>query len=557
MPFAPSAGPILLAGIVVPGTVMILLALGPRGASGAGVGPLTFGLLALWAALVAADERALGPIVFREPLVAAGVSGVILGRPMDGVLIGALFQWVWPGLRPIGGSREPAAGLGSLVALAWLVMAPREWGAWRVAVAVGGGMAAASGGPALELLARRRNELRESLLLRDVEDASNARLVVLSGLAEAGGMGALACALWVGLPALLWAWRGGGLHGSPAPAPMVESTPWRGVAWGEWGAAGAVALAGLMFAVGGCARGGYGAWRSEWRRIRDVMHSRDRGAAPDGARPVLDVPDGGAHLGRPGASRPGWRRVARLLIIQACYSGRFQQRCGFLWLVQPTRRAGSRDAAGGAEDAARVAFAASMLSERSPNTHPLMAAALAGALERVLGDAQTSGGAGRSPARLVQLGGGLLAQWGDRVLWGGLRPFVALMALVAAAAVSGLGSVLLWVALALALEPLARSRLYAWGRQRGWSIVPFRPGRLWRAAEVWMAPARLPLALTGAILFMAVRVKWPVPGGEWVAPAGLFVLGFALGGGATRRPLIWGWMSAVVIGGAAACAALL
>jgi hypothetical protein len=536
---------------------MILLALGPHCANGGRIEPLAFGLLALWAALVAADDRALGPFVFREPLVAAGVSGLILGRPHDGVIIGSLFQWIWPGLKPIGGSREPAAGLASLVALAWLVMAPWDWGGWRVAVAVGGAMAAASVGPALELWMRKRNEQREDLLLRDLQSTWKAPQVVLGGLAEAGGTGALACALWVGAPALLCAWFGAGLRASLTSSPLVESPwSWRGLVSGEWGAGGVVALVGLMFAAGGCARDGYGAWRGEWRRIRDALRSSGKAAALTAeTQTVQDAPGCATRLQDAGAARPGWRRVVRLLLIQAGYSGRFQQRSGLLWVMQARGHAGSMDRA---DDAgARSAFAASMLEERSPNTHPFMAAALAGALERVLDDAPADAAVRRSPTRLIQLGGGLLAQWGDRLLWGGLRPLVALVALIAAASVSGLGSVVLWIGLSLALEPIARARLYAWGWRRGWAMLPLRPGRFWRGAEMWMAPARLPLALVGAILLMRARVNWPVAGGEWVAPAGCFVLGFALGGGAARRPLMWGWLSAAAVGGAALCAALL
>jgi hypothetical protein len=558
MPFARSAGPILLAGFLVPASLAAVLALGPGTAGGARVEPLAFALLALWAALVAADERALGPLVFREPLVAAGVSGLILGRPHEGLLVGALVQWVWPGLRPIGGSREPAAGLAALVTLGWFVLTPAQWGDWRLAVAMGGGMLAASLGPGIERWMRKRNEMRESLLLRDLQSASQASRVVLSGLAEAGGAGALACALWVGAPALILAWCGAGSARSLAPAAALESAwSWRGLVGGAWGAGGAVVLAGLMFAAGGCARDGHDAWKGEWGRLRDA--SRSRGRAP-----IDTGDDAGSRPGHNGRRmrleprarvRPDWRRLVRLLLIQAGYSVRFQQRCGFLWVMQATRRAGSKDPE--PAENARPGFAASMLTERSPNTQPLMAAALAGALDRVLDEPGASTSAGRPPARLMQLGGGLLAQWGDRVIWGGVRPFVALVVLIAAAVVSAWGSVLIWIGLALVLEPLARARLYAWGWSRGWAIVPFRPAGFWRGAERWMAPARLPLGVLGAILLLLARVRWPVAGGEWVAPVALFVVGFALGGGATRRPLLWGWMSAAAVGGAALCAALL
>ncbi|MCK4415393.1 MAG: PTS sugar transporter subunit IIC, partial [Candidatus Eisenbacteria sp.] len=107
------------AGQLLPGTV------------GAAWGAGTLLLLGGWSLLVSIDERACGPLVLHEPLLAAGVGGLLVGRPAEGLLVGFCVQLVWPGLRPLGGIAQPATGLAAVTAIGWLAWLPGELGVWR------------------------------------------------------------------------------------------------------------------------------------------------------------------------------------------------------------------------------------------------------------------------------------------------------------------------------------------------------------------------------------------------------------------------------------------
>lgn len=523
--------------------VFILLLFSGGGGREAGLGAWPFLALCAWAAAVMASESAFGPHMLHEPLVAGAVAGAILGRPFQGAAIGLFFQLLWPGLAPMGGSLEPKAGLGALAAVAWAACLPASWGGAALAAALGAGVGLACLGREIEGLRRHRNEKREQALLpADEADCEVAPLVLRRdaaarlarlGLLDSLAAGMLVLALAAGVPALLLPLAG--IVPSPAAAALGPS--WTGGAPGGFTPArlacfGPGFILGLLF-VGASAVGG------------GLRAGERGGASGPGRHPSPPVrPAAPLRLEEARPPRQGLRCLLELMLIQAGFSDRFMQRSGFTLLLGgavPGRIVGREG------EGARRRFICGMLGDRPPNTQPLMAAALVGALDRVL-----EAGAddpGRSPRRLLQWGGSLLAQWGDRMVWGFLRPALALLA-VWLLPLSVSGALLGWFLFATAAELLARRGLYRWGWRAGWDLVPLRAGVLWRRLESGRALA-LPLLAAGALLW--IGAGWWHLGAHalWTAPAGSTMLGLFCGALTARRPIARGWIGAAALAAAA------
>jgi len=457
--------------------------------------------LAGWSALVAADERAWGPTHLHTPLLAAGVAGWLAGDLAAGLWIGVLLQTIWPGLRPLGGARQPVVGLAALLAgaLAAHVALGRHPLVPGVLLALAAGWAWT--GARVEAALRRRNAQREAQHgLAGAGGPGVAGQLVRAGLLEASLPGPLAVLLfWAGPVLVLGAT---GAFGAPGAAADAAS-PWAGLRLGEvcrhapaWGL-------GLLFATGGLLRAVTG---EAWAARRDAADGA-RSSARERARlgPAQ-------QRGRPAG--PGVRRLWRLLALPASFSQRFLQRAGFLHALGEEE---SGDAVG----------------ELAPNTQPLLAAALLGAWQTVRADAAPP----RPPLRMLAVGGSLLAQWGDRVIWGGARPLAALLALPAVL-LSQAGLLLVWGCSLLAGEVWLRDRLYRWGRSRGWRLVPVALG-----ARVQRLARSLPTALAAASAAWALLVaaSWGASGGgpAWVAGGVWFIVGVLSGANAVRRPTHW------------------
>jgi hypothetical protein len=500
----PALGAVLALVAVAGGLFLLAFA-----AVGAGApGPLPIGaagcaLLALWGATVSMGERALGPLGLEAPLAAGIVAGLLMGRLPEGIVAGITVQAIWTGIAPMGASREPAAGLAAIVTAAWLAFLPAGLDAWRAPFALGAGLAAASWGTSAEVVLRRRNERRVDRLLTRPPDSWHAGAAAAgrAGLIEAGLRGVIAVLALAGLPLLaalvVVQWTG-------TPIWQLPAAP--GSAWSArlpiWGMTPA-----LAFALGGAARLGVRGWRARW---------------PAAAPPA----DGG---GPTAAKTRG--RLWRLLTIQTAFNEKHLQRAGFLAALRPA-----------GEPARRLQL--EIAAGPPPNTHPVMAAALFGALDRVVED-EAAGASPRPPSRLIELGGPLLAQWGDRALWGAARTAWALAGL-AAAPLAGLPVALVFLAVATAAHILARPALYLWGRRAGWDLVRGGRGWLWGKAPRVAERAALPLALAATGV---MAVSWAVAGPHAAASglrAGWFMLG-ALLGGSVRRPATWGrvcWVAA-------------
>ncbi|MFH1143535.1 MAG: PTS sugar transporter subunit IIC, partial [Candidatus Eisenbacteria bacterium] len=417
-------------------------------------------ILAGWSALVSVDERALGPLVFHEPLVASGVAGLLAGVPGVGILIGLTLQLIWPGLRPLGGSRLPTPGLAALVGLAWYLFLPDESGPWHLPIALGAAMGAAAWGRAAEDVLRRRNAQRERRTDVHGKRLWRGEWLAAAGAAEAIARGPLAIGLLVGLPLVALRWVASEPRGLAAFSSFFMPLDSRG--WSEL-IPPDPALAGVwFFAAGGllrlvfrAARGARGGGRG----------GDDPRAEPGGAPAMIGAPPGGGHAARSSrGGRIGPALWVRLLLLQAGFSGAYLQRSGFVALAELLCR-GRAGGSSGPESG----IEADLAQARALNTHPAMAAALAGALGRGLHGCD-AGVAGRPLSRLLEVGGASLAQYGDRLFWGGTRPLLALTA-TAIAPVAPRAGVGVFLAAGLILELGSRVALHGWGARVGWAVA--------------------------------------------------------------------------------------
>jgi hypothetical protein len=129
-------------------------------------------LLLLWLGLVSTDERASASFGFHQPIVSGSVAGWLMGNLDGGAGAGLVFQALWPGLLPVGGTLLPAVGIAGGIA-----GAVAGWGAHLVGTralwtadgpllfGVVLGLVAAWIGGAWERGTRRRNLYREERAL--------------------------------------------------------------------------------------------------------------------------------------------------------------------------------------------------------------------------------------------------------------------------------------------------------------------------------------------------------------------------------------------------------
>jgi hypothetical protein len=129
-------------------------------------------LLLFWLGLVSVDERASASLGFHQPIVSGTVAGWLMGNLDGGAGAGLVFQALWPGLLPVGGTLLPAVGIAGGIA-----GAVAGWGAHLVGTralltpdgpllfGVVVGLVAAWIGGAWERGTRRRNLDREERAL--------------------------------------------------------------------------------------------------------------------------------------------------------------------------------------------------------------------------------------------------------------------------------------------------------------------------------------------------------------------------------------------------------
>jgi hypothetical protein len=133
---------------------------------------IRLGLLLLWLAVVSVDERTSASLGLHQPIVSGSVAGWLMGNLDGGAGAGLVFQALWPGLLPVGGTLLPAIGIAGGIA-----GAVAGWGAhlagtsalWTadgpLLFGVVLGLVAAWAGATWECATRRRNAGREERAL--------------------------------------------------------------------------------------------------------------------------------------------------------------------------------------------------------------------------------------------------------------------------------------------------------------------------------------------------------------------------------------------------------
>lgn len=94
-------------------------------------------LLFLLGGAVGVDGASLGQVMISRPLVAGALAGSLLGRPVEGLLIGAVLEVFSMVVLPVGAARYPESGTGAAAAAAALALgAPEAAGAGPLVMAV-------------------------------------------------------------------------------------------------------------------------------------------------------------------------------------------------------------------------------------------------------------------------------------------------------------------------------------------------------------------------------------------------------------------------------------
>lgn len=496
-------------------------------------------LLSLWAAVVCADERAFGPLILHQPIVAGSVTGFIMGEPAAGLAVGFVLQAVWPGLIPLGGTRQPVIAIAALGGAAWLSLWPTGDPATAVLAALTASLLGASAGVWAEGRLRRRNEQREAVVYGARAAARTAALGRLGtcGLLESALMGPLTLLLLVLIPWMALRMLASNLIPEQAgltSALGAAGMPHAAITGTEQLLKSRGAACVLWVAMGGILGQRATGMRTE---ILQLWHGLRGGAAR--THPPPPTPGNPPPI----PPEPTTRQLWALLTLQASFSHRHLQRGGFLRILHaiPTARLKGRS------QRALADLQDELAHEGTANTQPVVAAALAGGAERILTDAARAP-LPRSPLKLLTVGGSVLAQWADRALWGGLRPALGLLALGFALESPAfvLGT---YAVVGLGLHLVARRAFYRWGWRLGWDLVRGGRGRTWRWLPTLLG-LTVPLLVVGVSLLLAGRLENFLSGGG--PPAGIargifrqgivwFILGLPLGYLVGRRALLWGW----------------
>lgn len=85
-------------------------------------------LLILLGGLVSMDSTSGPQIMISEPLISCIILGLIFGMPVEGVLLGTLFQLLWLGYMPLGAVRFTDHNMAAFIATASLLDAAHRYG---------------------------------------------------------------------------------------------------------------------------------------------------------------------------------------------------------------------------------------------------------------------------------------------------------------------------------------------------------------------------------------------------------------------------------------------
>jgi len=128
--------------------------------------------LALLGGVVALDETAFLQVMISRPLVSGTLTGLMLGDPVNGLLMGSILEMIYLDVLPVGAVRFPDSGIATVVGTGLLVLSGKCFsnsspGVWLVAILLA--MVAGSIGGWSISFVRQRN----SFLVKNVEDHLN------------------------------------------------------------------------------------------------------------------------------------------------------------------------------------------------------------------------------------------------------------------------------------------------------------------------------------------------------------------------------------------------
>lgn len=166
-------------------------------------------MLALLGGLVAVDGTSFAQIMISRPLVAGAVTGLVFGRPLEGVAVGVILEVFSLAILPIGAARYPESGTAAVAAAGAyaMVAGPPGPDAHLLALAVLYGLALERVMGSSVVLQRRFNERfatgdgekaksaraleREHMTAMGMDLLRGASLTVVGGLVGAGLLRAL------------------------------------------------------------------------------------------------------------------------------------------------------------------------------------------------------------------------------------------------------------------------------------------------------------------------------------------------------------------------------
>jgi mannose/fructose/N-acetylgalactosamine-specific phosphotransferase system component IIC len=173
--------------------------------------------LGLLGAAIGLDATSFAQVMLSRPIVAGTLAGLMLGRPADGLVVGAVLEVFHLGVLPIGAARYPEAGTATVAATAGFIAAGATGGALLAAVVFG-----LAWGHVAGLSVDRFRRLVERILFAGggTADARALERRHLGALAVDGLRGAAICLLGiaVGTPAIVRATAAMALNADAARA---------------------------------------------------------------------------------------------------------------------------------------------------------------------------------------------------------------------------------------------------------------------------------------------------------------------------------------------------
>ena len=79
---------------------------------------MNWAAIGLWGGVVGLDATSFAQTMISRPLVAATITGVIAGRPVDGLLLGVILELFALVILPVGAARYPESGTAAVAATA-------------------------------------------------------------------------------------------------------------------------------------------------------------------------------------------------------------------------------------------------------------------------------------------------------------------------------------------------------------------------------------------------------------------------------------------------------